>query len=41
LAKQGKIDEAIIIFQNALKNNPNDTRAQKMLSILKARRPQN
>jgi tetratricopeptide (TPR) repeat protein len=41
LAKQGNIDQAIIIFQNVLKINSNNTIAQKMLSILEARRPHN
>jgi superkiller protein 3 len=40
-AKQGNIDQAINIFQNALKINPNNTIAQKMLSSLKAQRHHN
>ncbi len=39
--KQGHIDQAIIIFQEVLKENPNNTVAQKMLSILMAQRPHN
>ncbi len=39
-AIQGNIDKAINIFESALKNNPNDTNAQKILSILKAQRVQ-
>ena len=38
---QKAIDKTIIIFQNALKINPNNAIAQKMLSILKAPRPHN
>jgi len=39
--KQGNIDQAIIIFQNVLKDNPDNTIAQKMLSNLMARKPHN
>ena len=39
--KQGNIDQAIIIFQNVLKDNPDNTIAQKMLSNLMAQKPHN
>ncbi len=41
LAKQGRIGEAIIICQEALKINPNNSSVQKILSILKAKSPDN
>jgi hypothetical protein len=38
---QGKIDEAITTFQNALKINPNNVIIQRTLNTLMAQKPHN